>query len=756
MGCATSRLEGEDTVSQCKERRRLMKQAVKSRHLFAAAHSDYLHHLRLTGAALSNFAAGESLTVSEGTPPVFLHRALSSSADHPPRPPPLQSTANSHSFRAVSASTSHLPSPANPHPPAKTLPTGIMSGKTNPASFFTSSPTHSNAGSSRSSNFPFAGKPLFADKTNSVYSNMSPSQSSSSMWNWENFYPPSPPGSDFYRQRAEVKSREHEAHATAEHDDHTTGEREEVRCSDWGDGYFCSTSASSSDDEDGRSGGAPENAESRSESWVPAESADKFSRKSDTEEVVDSSVKWNDGVAELKIVRRHKDLAEIAAALEECFVKAAEAGKEVAEFLEMDREQLDRNFRNLTKKVYHSNNFFANLSSSWTSRPPLAIKYSMQAGALTESGGRKSHCSTLEQLLAWEKKLYEEVKAREAAKIGHEKKLHSLQSQEYRGEKEAKLDKTKASIKKFQSLIMVASQAVTTTSSAITAVRDNELGPQLLEFCYRLMKMWKSMNHVHEIQNDIVQQVRGLINRSDVGESTTELHRQSTHHLQLAVSGWHSSFFQLTKHHRDYIHSLHSWLRLTLYRLDDSTENGSEGIVPAASESASKIYNLCEEWRHAVDRLPDTVASEAIKSFVTVVQAISLQQSEELRCRKRSEASARELEKKTAALRALEKKFYGSVSSYSLAGINVPGSGSDPTTIDARDPLADKRLVVASCRRKAEEELSKHAKAVQVTRAMTLNNVQTGLPGVFQAMTAFSGVCSDTIEAVYNHARETL
>ncbi|KAF3777518.1 Transcription factor [Nymphaea thermarum] len=89
-------------------------------------------------------------------------------------------------------------------------------------------------------------------------------------------------------------------------------------------------------------------------------------------------------------------------------------------------------------------------------------------------------------------------------------------------------------------------------------------------------------------------------------------------------------------------------------------ENGSEGIVPAASESASKIYNLCEEWRHVVDRLPDTVASEAIKSFVTVVQAISLQQSEELRCRKRSEASARELEKKTAALRALEKKFYGS------------------------------------------------------------------------------------------------
>ncbi|KAI3863045.1 hypothetical protein MKX03_037551, partial [Papaver bracteatum] len=61
----------------------------------------------------------------------------------------------------------------------------------------------------------------------------------------------------------------------------------------------------------------------------------------------------------------------------------------------------------------------------------------------------KSHFSTLEQLLAWEKKLYQEVKAREGANIEHEKKLYALQSSEYMGGGEAKLDKTKASIKKL-------------------------------------------------------------------------------------------------------------------------------------------------------------------------------------------------------------------------------------------------------------------------------------------------------------------
>lgn len=60
--------------------------------------------------------------------------------------------------------------------------------------------------------------------------------------------------------------------------------------------------------------------------------------------------------------------------------------------------------------VYHSNSVMSALSSTWSSKPPLAIKYRLDAAALEDSGGGKSHSSTLERLLAWEKKLYEEVK----------------------------------------------------------------------------------------------------------------------------------------------------------------------------------------------------------------------------------------------------------------------------------------------------------------------------------------------------------
>lgn len=79
------------------------------------------------------------------------------------------------------------------------------------------------------------------------------------------------------------------------------------------------------------------------------------------------------------------------------------------------------------------------------------------------------------------------MQAREGVKIEHEKKLSTLQSQEYRGDDEVKLDKTKASIKRLQSLILVTSQAVSSTSSAINGLRDTELVPQLVELCHGLV-----------------------------------------------------------------------------------------------------------------------------------------------------------------------------------------------------------------------------------------------------------------------------
>ncbi|XP_028122403.1 nitrate regulatory gene2 protein-like, partial [Camellia sinensis] len=160
----------------------------------------------------------------------------------------------------------------------------------------------------------------------------------------------------------------------------------------------------------------------------------------------------------------------------------------------------------------------------------------------------------------------------------------------------------------------------------------------------------------------------------------------------------------------------------------------------------SEVFAFCDEWKLALDRLPDTVASEAIKSFINVVHSISLKQTEEVKIKKRTESAAKELEKKASALRSIEKKYYHS---YSMVGIGLPDTGPDNGhALDARDPLAEKKLELVACQRRVEDEMLRHSKAVEVTRAMTLNNIQTGLPGVFQAMTSFSALIMEALETV--------
>ncbi|XP_044494787.1 nitrate regulatory gene2 protein-like [Mangifera indica] len=772
MGCTASKLDNEDTVRQCKDRRRLMKKAVYARHHLAAAHADYCRSLRLTGTALCAFAAGEQISVSDETPAVFIQ---------PPNPstPPPPPTTNHVAPRVIPS-----PSPSLHPPPPPTTPPVTKTKLPSPNTVTASTKRRrkpprklphilsesSLASTPRSQTQMSDNFYPTAYQANSTYST-TPSQASS-VWNWENFYPPpSPPDSEFFNRKAQENTHTQQHHLDSDRDSETETEterseydffqphkespfqnrnignkttsivdeeteREEVHCSEWGDHYSTTTSSDEGEDIDKES---RSEMGSRSNFGSSVKQHPIYADKSEDAASSSTSFRGRE-ISDMKMVVRHKDLKEIVKALKENFEKAAAAGDQLSDILEIGRAQLDRSFKQLKKTVYHSSSILSNLSSSWTSKPPLAVKYRLDTGSLNEPGGPKSLCSTLDRLLAWEKKLYEEVKAREGVKIEHEKKLSSLQSQEYKGEDETKIDKTKAAIKRLQSLMIVTSEAVNTTSCNIIGLRDSNLVPELVDLCHGLMYMWRSMHQYHEIQKDIVQQVRGLVNRAN-HDSTSELHRQATRDLESAVSVWHSSFCRLIKFQRDFIRSLYDWFKLPLPVSNDNM---------SIKREPSEVPAFCDEWKHALDRVPDMVASEAIKSFVNVIHVISVQQTVELKIKKRTESASKELEKKASSLRNIERKYYHS---YSMAGLGLPDAGPENgQVLDARDPLAEKKSELATCQRRMEDEMLRHSKEVEVTRAMTLNNFQTGLPGVFQALTSFSSLFTEALESVCNHS----
>lgn len=344
-------------------------------------------------------------------------------------------------------------------------------------------------------------------------------------------------------------------------------------------------------------------------------------------------------------------------------------------------------------------------------------------------GGMLSHSSTVEKLYAWEKKLFLEVKSYEGYKQEHDKKVSLLRKQEVKGVDYLKMEKNKMEIESLESKMLVANQSIETTTSEIIRLRESELFPQLLELIAGLMSMWRGMYECHQVQTHIVQQLEYLNNARNTNP-TSNVHRQAALQLEIEVDRWYSAFCSLVKSQRDYVYSLTGWLRLSLFCHHD----------PLTKAQNSDIYGLCEEWQLAIDRIPDKVASEGIKTLLTVIHAVVIQQAEEHKQKKRAESAFKEFEKKAEELRALESKYVGAEGYREMS---------------RKSSVADKRAKVEALRSRADEEKIKYEKSIGVTRAMTLNNLQTGFPNVFQAMTGFASVCMEAFESVYNFKRSS-
>ncbi|KAG8057581.1 hypothetical protein GUJ93_ZPchr0002g23702 [Zizania palustris] len=431
-----------------------------------------------------------------------------------------------------------------------------------------------------------------------------------------------------------------------------------------------------------------------------------------------------------------KDLAEIVTELDEYFLKAADAGARVAALLEAPNCEPPETNHSLPGKVLNYGKNLKPMGWSWGGGGYGKGSNGFSRFGRVDDGmgngrgsGILSHSSTVEKLYAWEKKLFLEVKSYEGFKQEHDKKMGLLRKQEVKGVDYLKMEKNKMEIESLDSKMLVATQSIETTTSEIIRLRESELFPQLLELVAGLMSMWRGMYECHQVQTHMVQQLEYL-NNSLSTNPTSNVHRQAALQLEIEVDRWYSAFCSLVKSQRDYVYALTGWLRLSLFQCQHDPLN--------KAHQNSDIYRLCEEWQLAIDRIPDKVASEGIKTLLTVIHAIVVQQVEEQKQKKRSESTFKELEKKAEELRSIESK-YGQYS-------GAEGYGE----MSRKSPVSDKRAKVEALRSRADEEKSKYEKSIGVTRAMTLNNLQTGFPNVFQAMTGFASVCMEAFESVYN------
>ncbi|PKA52345.1 hypothetical protein AXF42_Ash010241 [Apostasia shenzhenica] len=649
MGCVHSRVDKEETVMRCRERRRLMKQLLSCRSELAAAYAAYLQSLRNTGATLRQFSEAE--TVVAGSYP--RHHASPPSPPQPPPPPP----------------------PLPPSPPL-------------PSQFSTCKNVMVVEGIGRDEeDRDDSSMDIGSNDDDDDCCTPPPPPVHGSVWDfWDPFG--FTLGSNSSSSMPQKKDEKMNLQASAEEEN-------------WAE--TVTEFAEEEEENEGKRGdkGCGENLACVAAKKLPArelvdDGSSAVSRV--TKETDMGVVAW----------RSKKTLSGIVKEIDDYFLKAAAGGSDLLVIMDFNGQHLQSNFNKTTGRTLKSAKV---LSWNWSLKPQSNRGDFVQNSC--DSSRPSNHQTTLERIFTEEEKLYKEVKEDELAKIQLKKMISLLERLETAENGCTKSQKLQSDIEILKTQILSLQESISETCMSISKLRDEELYPQLLELTLGLLHMWRTMYECHQVQNHIAQQANLLDNHPGT-EPTTDSHRFATSQLENEVKSWHTSFCNLLKSQREYAHVLDQWVKLT-----DCLPHSTD-----ICNSIKGIHSLCEDWKSAIDKLPDKVAADAIQSFLSVVHSIILQQDEELRLQNKSKRLESRLEKE-------------------LNSIN------QELLIDSDQQPSSNYAKLDSLKKRVEEEKARYLYSISVSRSMSVNNLHTSLPNVFQALVGFSNVWVQALEAIH-------
>ncbi|PKI77606.1 hypothetical protein CRG98_002008 [Punica granatum] len=691
MGCTQSKIEDEEAVIRCKERKQHMKDALAFRNAFAAAHSAYVVALKNTGAALSDYAHGEvqnplQLAPSHSGPAAA---AAQLSYEFPVPPPPLPNFGSQAPLqRAVSApeikilkeegrqveptiqegdeedeleseasgSLRHRSSRGRPQPPQKPP-----------------SPPRSAAAPPHVESQPLATPPQDY---------------------YDYFFPPveNVPGPSLSEVVEEVKVDKQ--HIEAKVHDEMPGRVE--RHADV----------------------APEPAmEKVVEPPPPPPVGGKILKKG----------KGGSMGAEGKRSQKNINLALIFVELDDHFLKASESAHEVSKMLEATRLHYHSNFADNRGHIDHSARVMRVIT--WN-RSFRGLQNADDGKDDFDSEENETHATVLDKLLAWEKKLYDEVKGGEQLKIDYQKKVAMLNKQKKRSTSSESLEKIKAAVSHLHTRYIVDMQSMDSTVSEINRLRDEQLYPKLVQLVDGMARMWEIMRDHHYTQQKIVLNLKYL----DISQSpkeTSDHHHGRTIQLLNVVGEWHLQSGLLVDNQRKYVKALYSWLRLNLVPIESSLK---ERVSSPPRAQSPPIKKLLHAWQDGLEKLPDELARTAIYNFRAVIDTLVNLQQDEIKQRDKCEETRKELARKERSFEDWKRK---------LMERTTPAGDAEADDERHRNALAEKEVAIEVLKNRLKEEQEAYERVCLQVREKSLVSFRNRMPELFTAMVGFAAACTD-------------
>ncbi|KAM3699810.1 hypothetical protein ACJW31_05G054000 [Castanea mollissima] len=728
MGCSQSKIENEEAVSRCKDRKLYMKEAVSSRNAFAAAHSSYATYLKNTGAALSDYAHGEvshhhhhshSAPLSAASPPPPLTAPSSSaSPSFAPPPPPNIIIDMPPIKRAVSMPQFKIQKAEQVKQVGDTIieeEEGSESESDDPRTRL----KRRSSGSNRNRNRvvenegapPVPPPPMEVEEATSPVP--MPPQQQDTPYDYffggvETVHPtglgePAPPPPLVAEEEAKVKSEEVERKVFEE-------KPKRVEETDFGVGVG--------------GGGSSEKVEVVMDK--APESVGKSSRR----------VKLVSGAEGKRVVVKAggTNLLQICAQIDDQFLKASESAHEVSKMLEATRLHYHSNFADNRGHIDHSARVMRVITWNRSFRGSSNVDDGKDE---FDSEEYETHATVLDKLLAWEKKLYDEVKAGELMKFEYQKKIASLNRHKKRGNNSEALEKAKAAVSHLHTRYIVDMQSLDSTVLEINRLRDEQLYPKLVQLVEGMATMWGNMRSHHESQVELLKNLRYL----DISQSpkeTSEHHHERTYQLLSVVQEWQSQFQKLVSHQKEYIKALNSWLKLNLIPIESSLR---EKVSSPPRIQSPPIQRLLNAWHEHLDKFQDEFARAAISNFAAVIETICHQQEEELKLKHKCEDTRKELDRKS---RQFEDWYHKYSQKRGADELGQDGTEDKPQN----NLIAEKEFAIDVLKKRLEEEEEAYERQCIQVREKTITSIKTRFPELFGALSGFARSLSEMYKSL--------
>ncbi|XP_014512800.1 nitrate regulatory gene2 protein isoform X1 [Vigna radiata var. radiata] len=724
MGCVASKLEEEEeVVSICRERKRLLKLAVEKRYALAVAHCKYFHSLNAVAAAIKLFVARHSSPSS----PFLITFPPPCPSSHSPSPPSENVITNPMFLQQTPSETKH-----------EAIACDSCISSTSSDSSEEETEEKREGESERKGEEPQHEQPcgyycmpvtmpMSMSMSMPVPMPMPPSMPSPQRdFGWDFFYPFDSLRSDmcgYHRNSDDDLRAVREEEGIPELEEEV--EREEV------EHKVVTVEENNNNNNNNKS-----NSEGVAEQVISGV---------ETVKVVDVATENQGeqrGLAVLDTPAEGRELLEALKDIEDHFLRAYDSGKDVTRMLEANRIPLHSSLDEIKesstkliqaitwKSISSRQSSCKSLMAPNTKNSSTWVEYKNDLFDDYEGMDSGSHLSTLGRLYAWEKKLYEEVKAGDSTRKSYEKKCAQLRSKNVRGDDLLSTDKTKVEVKDLYAGILVAIRRAESISKRIEKMRDEELQPQIVELLKGLTQSWKIMLESHETQKKILSEVK-YFTCTTYEKFCNQSHGFATLQLEAQLRNWRDCFKEYTAAQEAYVEALHGWLSKFIVP-EVEFYSRSKNVALPYEVNGPPLLVICNDWLASMQKLPDKMVTLALKSVVKDVRALWLQQNKEQQQKRKVDRLTRVLDRRysSGGLPKVETK---------MLELHATDHESKWSTTDEQDEcMMEKNDHVETLRRKLEVEKEKHHSSMQETQRITLHGLQSGFSLVFESLSEFS------------------